>query len=210
MAVTGPLFIHCGSLWKELQQCQWSFSICPSLLSFQQATRQLGVICMNWLLSDGYICISWYSAFALQWQGSTIHLALGRLPGAATILLWMVTDSLPPHAQQYHFHEYYSTQVHPAERQASVDILWSWVHAKWQDVEAALSTGRDECAELPAIFSNRRRERASVFINQLAVYHLVILIPAVSLYLWSLISSERSVFTVSHGYLVPFSGSHTH
>lgn len=50
-----------------------------------------------------------------HWQGSFFHLASGQLPGAAT-KTWMLfmLRPFPPHAQEYHLRDYYTTGVHPA------------------------------------------------------------------------------------------------
>lgn len=178
------------------------------------------LFCMDWSLCDGCTRLSWSSGFSLHWQVSTFHLASGQLPRAARKVLRMVIDCLPPHPQKYHLHDYYTTRVRQAERQSSVDVLRSWVHAKWQDVEAALPTERDECTELPAFFflcwTYLLESRVTMSIYKPfsclnLCQQLVLIQQTVSLYLWSLISSERSgtIFIVIHGYLVPFSGSNT-
>lgn len=147
-----------------------SLSTRVSLLSFH------GLVFVWWLLMCQLILCFW--PVVCTGRCPLFRLAFSQLPGAATKLLWVATGSLPPHAQEYHLHDYYTIQVHPAARQASVEVLWSYVHAKWQEFEAAVPTGGDECTKILVWFvffsfscagwMHQNPEWAWAFINHLA------------------------------------------
>ncbi len=139
-------------------QCQRPpLHFCISLLNFQQAVGSRVLFSTDQSLCEGCSCVSWASGFGLWSALASVHFSLSTRPAS-----WSHTKTAVSGysccALSLHMHRNIIFMIiTPPKcihqlRQASVEVLWSWIHAKWQDVEAALPAGGDECTKLLVFF----------------------------------------------------------